>query len=242
MALQTSGAISLNDIHVEAGGSSGTLVGINDSDVRGLTGASSGASSSFNSFYGKSSAWSRTMTVGHAGNGPSTLHSNGTGVVGKLSDTNNGGSPYVGSGTGTLHSPNNLFDNGATILNLMFNLRTPIKGDMSFEFTFRLVGSYPNSGWNNMVMDDGKGGTISVSRNSCSYQLYTTNRGFLNLPLPTTEWVYLYNRGPTWDDGQPSTRASYYRTGLSVLYSGHTGSANPSLTWTLGKKINVTVN
>ena len=56
MALQTSGAISLNDIHVEAGGSSGTLVGINDSDVRELTGASSQASSSFSSFYGASSA------------------------------------------------------------------------------------------------------------------------------------------------------------------------------------------
>ena len=36
MALQTSGAISLNDIHVEAGGSSGTQASMNDSDIRGL--------------------------------------------------------------------------------------------------------------------------------------------------------------------------------------------------------------
>ena len=36
MALQSSGAISLDDMHVELGESSGTTVSINDSDVRGL--------------------------------------------------------------------------------------------------------------------------------------------------------------------------------------------------------------
>ena len=39
MALQTSGAISLNDIHVEAGGTSGTTCSMNDTDIRGLTAA-----------------------------------------------------------------------------------------------------------------------------------------------------------------------------------------------------------
>ena len=54
MTLQTSGAISLNQIHIEAGGSSGTQVSLNDTDVRYLTNVGSGSSSSFNSFYGKS--------------------------------------------------------------------------------------------------------------------------------------------------------------------------------------------
>lgn len=54
MTLQTSGAISLNQIHIEAGGSSGTQVSLNDTDVRYLTNAGSAASSSFSSFYGKS--------------------------------------------------------------------------------------------------------------------------------------------------------------------------------------------
>lgn len=54
MTLQTSGAISLNQIHIEAGGSSGTQVSLNDTDVRYLTNVGSGASSAFNSFYGKS--------------------------------------------------------------------------------------------------------------------------------------------------------------------------------------------
>ena len=67
MALQNSGAISLNQIHVEAGGSSGTSVSINDADVRGLIGKSSGATMSFSEWYGASSsqanfAFNQTLT------------------------------------------------------------------------------------------------------------------------------------------------------------------------------------
>ena len=40
MALQSSGAISLDDIHVEAGGSTGTSCNLNDTDIRGLTAGS----------------------------------------------------------------------------------------------------------------------------------------------------------------------------------------------------------
>jgi len=54
MALQTSGAISLNDIHVEAGGTSGTQAALNDVDIRDLIGKASGAQSSFSEFYGAS--------------------------------------------------------------------------------------------------------------------------------------------------------------------------------------------
>tara|TARA_B100001093_G_C26860261_1_gene1029798 strand:+ start:7709 stop:8542 length:834 start_codon:yes stop_codon:yes gene_type:complete len=55
MALQTSGAISINDLHVEVGGTSGTTASLNDSDIRALIGVSSGASNSLNSYYGASS-------------------------------------------------------------------------------------------------------------------------------------------------------------------------------------------
>lgn len=65
MALPTSGQITLNQIHVEAGGASGTLASINDSDIRSLIGASSGQSNlSFSSFYGASAGFSTTLTVG----------------------------------------------------------------------------------------------------------------------------------------------------------------------------------
>lgn len=64
MPLQTSGAISLNDIHIEAGGSSGTTCAINNADIRALIGKSSGAQMSFSEWYGASSAWTSTMGVG----------------------------------------------------------------------------------------------------------------------------------------------------------------------------------
>ena len=54
MPLTGSGAISLNEIHVEAGGTSGTTCTINDSDIRGLIGKGSGATMSFNEWYGAS--------------------------------------------------------------------------------------------------------------------------------------------------------------------------------------------
>jgi len=67
MALQTSGAISLNDMHIEVGGSSGTTVSLNDADIRGLIGKGSGAQSSFSEFYG--AAASTTLTSAGTVNG-----------------------------------------------------------------------------------------------------------------------------------------------------------------------------
>jgi putative intracellular protease/amidase len=64
MALQTSGAISLNDIHVEAGGTTGTVVSINDSDIRNLIGKTAGASMAFNEWYGASASTVVTVTQG----------------------------------------------------------------------------------------------------------------------------------------------------------------------------------
>lgn len=73
MALQSSGAISLNDIHIEAGGSSGTLCSINDSDIRALIGKTSGATSSFNQFYGASSVSYSAFASWAATNYPSVV-------------------------------------------------------------------------------------------------------------------------------------------------------------------------
>ena len=61
MPLQTSGAISLNQIHVEAGGTSGTTASINDSDIRNLIGKASGATMSFNEWYGASAVATPTF-------------------------------------------------------------------------------------------------------------------------------------------------------------------------------------
>lgn len=67
MALQTSGAISLNQIHIEAGGSSGTTASLNDADIRGLIGKASGATMSFSEWYGASATLdTQTVTAGYA--------------------------------------------------------------------------------------------------------------------------------------------------------------------------------
>lgn len=54
MPLQSSGQISLNDIHIEAGGTTGTEASINDTDIRGLIDKSSATQMSFSEWYGAS--------------------------------------------------------------------------------------------------------------------------------------------------------------------------------------------
>lgn len=79
MTLPTSGAISLNQMHVEAGGSSGTIASINDADIRALIGKASQATMSFNEWYGASSSLdTQTLTIG----------------------VDNSGAPYVGPSYG----------------------------------------------------------------------------------------------------------------------------------------------
>ena len=68
MTLQSSGAISLNDIHIEVGGSSGTQCSINDSDIRALISKGSGATMSFSEWYGASSFTAETQLVITGGN------------------------------------------------------------------------------------------------------------------------------------------------------------------------------
>ena len=54
MPLPSSGNITLNQMHVEAGGSSGTSCYINDSDIRALIGKGSGSTMYFSEWYGAS--------------------------------------------------------------------------------------------------------------------------------------------------------------------------------------------
>lgn len=64
MALPSSGAISLNQMHVEAGGTTGTSCTLNDSDIRGLINAASGSEMSFDDWYGASASQSYTVGQG----------------------------------------------------------------------------------------------------------------------------------------------------------------------------------
>lgn len=87
MPLQTSGTISLNDIHVEAGGSSGSQASINDADIRALIGKSSGAQMAFSEWYGASANWTATVTIGILQAAKIYVYGYNSGVYGSISDT-----------------------------------------------------------------------------------------------------------------------------------------------------------
>lgn len=70
MTLQSSGTISLNEVHIELGASSGTVLSMNDTDVRTLAGyPTAGSSYGMNAFYGKSASSTATITMGRGLNG-----------------------------------------------------------------------------------------------------------------------------------------------------------------------------
>ena len=87
MPLPSSGAISLNQIHIEAGGSSGSLATLNDSDIRDMIAKSSAASNSFNEYYGVSATApvatfkGRLTTTGNSFPSGSVSLSSGTKIV-----------------------------------------------------------------------------------------------------------------------------------------------------------------
>lgn len=122
MALQTSGAISLNEIHQEAGGSNFSLCSVNDADIRGLINKASGATTSFSEFYGASAVSSLTVTQG----------SNGS--VKGFRSTGSGTTQPFGS-----ISPSNFSVNGAALTGIYYTEFT-IKGQTTRIFFIYLQG------------------------------------------------------------------------------------------------------
>ena len=118
MALQTSGQISLNDIHIEAGGISvsGTQASINDTDIRGLIGKGSGVQMSFNEWYGASAYADWTLT--QATDGAYTTGFNST-IGGSISPTT---------------------VNGATIL-AAYVVNVVVKGSPTYTFYTQISGN-----------------------------------------------------------------------------------------------------
>ena len=67
MALPSTGPLSLNQIHIEAGGSSGTLCSLNDADIRGIINKSVNTSNAISEYRGQSSQF--VLTSGGTVNG-----------------------------------------------------------------------------------------------------------------------------------------------------------------------------
>ena len=105
MALPTSGALSLNAIHVEAGGASGTQASLNDADIRNLISKGSGVQMSFNEWYG-ASAGSPNQATGNLIYAPPPVgdkYNSQTWIMTSFSDATVGGKTlakiYVGVST-----------------------------------------------------------------------------------------------------------------------------------------------
>lgn len=142
MPLPSSGSISLNQMHVEVGGTSGTTCSLNDSDIRGLIGKASGAQSSFSNFHGASavSPWSATMTVGSMSLYKSTFYGYQSAAYsfGSLTDI----------------TVDNL--GGVIVSYLQYSGST---------FTFGVKsGTQPNSGWTSIQI-----GSQTINRTSLNY-------------------------------------------------------------------------
>jgi hypothetical protein len=172
MALPASGQITLNQIHVEAGGSSGTQASINDSDIRSLIGAVSGQSNlSFSSFYGASAGWSTTMTVGSQ-----TIKGS----------TTKGYSPLYGSLSSSTFGVSGIY-NGF----LVANLNQGGSGAVSFSITHNTGTAKSNSGWSTVKING-----VTLSRSAASFA-NNSNESFWGWSGVSLNFIYNNANGTT---------------------------------------------
>jgi hypothetical protein len=185
MPLTSSGQISLNDLHVEAGGTTGTQASMNDTDIRGLLGADANSQMTFSSFYGASAA------IGQIASGNSTY------VVG--GDYN---APSYNMRS-TLHTPSLTFDGTARIttrptftmngrdtqfMRLLRNINNDLLLDLfdlsssaATDAAANTAGFPANSGFTRMKLKNSSGTVIrNLTRSSATYsslasQSYNSN-------------------------------------------------------------------
>lgn len=192
MPLPSSGAISLNQMHVEVGGTSGTQCSLNDSDIRGLINKASGAQSSFSQFHGASAA-----TTILSGNSSYTAPSqyvaeqrNLMALTPHKSFVTIGPQPYMTATTFTL--------NGRSTYPAMFTYFPSTGGfalsliDLTGGVRTTPSGAPLNSGWTKITITGG-GNSTSFTRSSANYG---TNVQVLFLNGGTTSSQY---GGARWD-------------------------------------------
>ncbi len=84
MPLPSSGAISLNQIHIEAGGSNETLCALNDADIRDMIGKNTLSQNAFSEYYGVSAS---TPSVSYRGRATTTVNGFPLGYINLSSGT-----------------------------------------------------------------------------------------------------------------------------------------------------------
>lgn len=206
MALPNSGALSLNQIHVEAGGSSGSTASINDSDIRDLIGKSSGAQMSFNEWYGASSVTNISQTISSSTNNYNIASSRpGTYSAGNTQFTltvNPGVTIGTNSTSGTSLTMGSPWSSGDTV-------------------TINNYGSIKGGGGNG-----GTGAASGFQGSNASSAGATVNGAALTLTYPVTIGNYgsIYGGGGGGGGGGTRTLGSQFgKLGSSFMISGGGG-------------------
>lgn len=169
MPLQSSGQISLNDLHVEAGGTSSTQCSMNDSDIRGLVSASANSQMTFSSFYGASAA--TTVLSGNSGYvAPGQYVTEQRALTALSPHTYNSlfsPSPRATSTTITINGRSTYVAHFVYLPSSnAFQLHM---ADLTGGVRNSPIGYPANSGWSTMTLA-GNGGTQTLSRSAASYQ------------------------------------------------------------------------
>lgn len=198
MGLQTSGAISLNDIHVEAGGSSGTQASINDSDIRALIGKSSGAQMSFSEWYGASASF-------QIASGNSSYIAPSQYVVGELKLGRVNGFVRSGNATPTTFTMNGVssqwFELAYGVSNNRYSLTLlHLQNGVALGQPNPTSGFPSNSGWTSVVLS-GSGSSRTFNRTSAvSYTTgtagFTVGSTIMIYPAATWQFSNLTNIFP----------------------------------------------
>lgn len=142
MPLQTSGPISLNEIHIEAGGTSGTTASLNDADIRGLISKASGVTMSFSEWYGASAITSLVEGIGTTGVATRATYNPG------YWGYSNG---YLGTFSVTSGSLTDAFGATATSISLFANFQLgAITGDDTIYFRMAVNGVNNPTTWSSL--------------------------------------------------------------------------------------------
>tara|TARA_B110000977_G_C10904323_1_gene426618 strand:+ start:231 stop:851 length:621 start_codon:yes stop_codon:yes gene_type:complete len=202
MALQTSGMISLNDIHIEAGGTTGAAVSLNDTDLRGLTAASgyainstAGTAIDFADFYGASSIV--TNVLSYTG-GYDAAGKQGWKRYGLIIDDS-----YIGGTIGSNLSPTSTTTSGwgaAMTIKVAACYETSSGGSVVFKYRFEATYSGPpNMTWWETLTISRSGYSNIVLQRSDATQSFSNYRFYLSITAPSgTGYTMLNGSGVTW--------------------------------------------
>ena len=220
--IPTSGAISLNQMHTEVGGTSGTQVSLNDADIRGLISKASGAAMSFNEWYGASSVvWQFSVTAADSdqntanpqgydsyciGKSCSQYDRVGYSTYGDRTAPSNSSADNYGSTTDTTCD----FKSGAALKKLNWN------ANFNPTLTLEIAGTHTNAGFTTMTI-----GSTTVNRADATFSTQTNTR----INQATTRWTWTTADQSSSGGGNPFPYATTY-TSLGVAIYTPTGASS----------------